>query len=268
VPAYKTALAIIEEHGPRPRPGDSLRAFQVLNYGRGGQHRINGGIRGTITGYFQQDPNNDGLLQFWSELQLLGDEEPESTAMTVIRGQIDGESRVLIWWDLAPTLIRRVSGRRIAKIVERQLPAACGARRRWRGLTSQMDSEEIKSLLWEARHGDPDSAAFRILELAEGSVRAGMPSRRSGLAMEPLPEEPDAIPDAVHPLHEMPYDTEGRLDLDRALAGLDQRSQAILRMHGTGMTDREIGDQVGLTQQAVNNIRRAAQRKLRAQLSD
>jgi RNA polymerase sigma factor (sigma-70 family) len=204
-------------------------------------------------------------------------DEPDHTAQfLVFHLWSEGTSSFIVFWDVVPMVVRRLSAADVKKKQRESLPFG-GPRERWAKLERLVDDKEVVSAYFEEgiRRPNADDLALRILDHLERSQLVGRPSRKTGAKWLPL-HDPNPAPRRSAGLEgerfdlKAPNDLVGedvRIDLDRSLRRLDRDTQEVLRLYYIGHTDGEIGKMLGISHQAVNKRRQSAIKKLRDMMS-
>ena len=258
-----TMDSLHQNGGPEPPPGEALRAVQMILGPRGGEFRLNHSIRGALQLDLCSPAENK--ITVTPRFRLHEDEGSEATHCTIIQWPQLPAPRALIDWNFAPSMIRRASDSALDSHIGPKLPR--GARRRWRGLVRSGNAELIRSAVWRAREASPEKFYSKVLEYLEQDVRAGLPSRRSGIEMESLETAPAAEvvnETSVSPEHSVP---DMNLDLSRAMRSLPRRTIEIIGKLSAGFTQAEIASELGISQQAVSKAKVEAYALLRQQLA-
>jgi RNA polymerase sigma factor (sigma-70 family) len=272
--ALKAALEQLAEHWPVVAARDDLHAFQIVgtDQKKDGrvqyQLRVNESVRGVLT--LRCCPSAETPGRFIPELQFepATDEVANAAHYLVLMRREAGRVRGIRFIDEVGLIASQASAREIRDQIDRSLPAG-GPRERWRGLMAKGAlGDEIPSVYFEVGGEAPDSLklALRALERLEASVRAGMPSRRSGFRLEPLPEDLAASPEPGGP--DDPTVAEARIDLQRVLDKLADPHQEVIRLlYVEGLTEAAIAKRLGVSQQAVSKRLKKAVSELRKSLS-
>ena len=272
--ALRAAMEQLTEHWPTVAAREDLRAFQIVGTSRKQdgkvlhELRVNQAVRGALTlrcGPKAEPPHKLGLeLQF----DPADDEVLSGAQYVALLRKDEGRVRAIVFIDEVTLIATQATPRQVAQQIDRSLPPAT-ARKRWRGLVARLPSlDEVPGIYFELGTGAPDSQglAAGAVEGLEASVLAGLPSRRSGLSMEPLPEDLDAGTASGDPGD--PTAAAEHHDLERAVSELAARDQEIIRLHMIeGLTEESIGERLGITQQAVSKRLKKALLKLRKLMS-
>jgi RNA polymerase sigma factor (sigma-70 family) len=216
------------------------------------------------------EPRPGDKVRTTPKLTLHADEPLDSSHWTVVQTQgVDGV-RAIVLWDALPTVLRKSSDAQLGRMIARSL-AVPGARERWAGL-GRAASREVRTALFTLRGEDPQQIAFKTLDAVETTMREGLPGRRSTAALDHCGDLGDL---EVH-LEDCPAvlsngastQVDDGLDLPRALATLEATDQELLRLRFMeDLTDAEIGERFGISQQAANMRRKKALQALRCYFS-
>jgi hypothetical protein len=236
--------------------------------------RINGDVRGLITLRVALAGRNQDTPTLQMQFEPSPEDRDSGHYFALLRTE-NGVRSGIAFIDEIPMIVGQATPAQIEAQVRRSLGS--GPRARWIGLVKKLPSRRvIPGVYYEAALGSADSKklASGTLEKLEATERAGLPSRNADPALEPELRgdvNEDGLEAAPHtPDHTADTLLGGRgnpLDLERTLAQLKGREHDIIRLHYIeDMTDAAIAAKLGITQQAVNRVRRRVEAKLRGML--
>lgn len=253
---------------------DDPRSIQVVFANGDRDARWDERVRGTLWGTIKPVARSPERLHVHLGFSLPPGDSPDASHITLLGGAFKGNPTVLVFADPLPSMIRRMSARRLAEVIEEGLPPR--ARPRWRGLVQALsrrgEMDDIKGMLllthreFRDRIGNSRGAmrsgvSTGVMDALEQSHSAGQPSRRSRFKVVSLDDPNAGIKEPIDPSAPAPGNSE---KFTRAIEGLDAKTRELIRLrYEEDLTQDQIAWRFGMTQERVAQILSAAHRALR-----